>query len=271
VLAAPTAIDDPLYDAKRRAYQAQRSEIQRIAADFAKDGFNLKSVFKAWAVSPFYRAEARSSANATANDPANAQRQAELADLGIARLLSPEQLERKIAAIFGQPWGRLRDKQNALLYGGIDSKEVTERAADPSGAMGALQRIMANDVACKNVASDFGRAPDQRRLFPLIGPDLLPGASPETDQQIREAIVHLHRLVLGRYEATADDPEVARTFRLFAGILEDAHARGKAIEPQESYTCRGDGEQRLADPNYTVRAWRGVVTYLLLQESFLYE
>lgn len=263
-LLAPTSLDDPLYDAKRRAYQAQRNEITRIATAFARDGYNLKGVFKEWIASPFYRAGAQSPAAATP------RRQAELADLGLARLLSPEQLERNVAAIFSQPWGRLHDSQTALLYGGIDSKEVTERATDPSGAMGALQRIMANDVACKNVAADFAREPARRRLFPGIEPDLLPGASAGGDQRLRAAIVHLHKLILGRYEATADDPEVERTYRLFTGILDDAHAR-QDLDPRESYSCRGGEGERLPDPGYTVRAWRGVVTYLLRQESFLYE
>ena len=267
VLSLPASLDDPLYDAKLRAYQAQRSEIERIAANFAKGGFNLKEVFKEWVASPFYRVDARTPA---AGVPATPERQAEIADLGLARLLAPEQLERKIAAIFGKPWGRLKDQQMALLYGGIDSKEVTERAADPSGAMGALQRIMSNDVACRNVASDFALPSAQRRLFPNIEPDVMPGVSADGDQCIRATIVHLHQLVLGQYDATEKDPEVERTFRLFAGILEDAHQR-KGLDQNENYDCRPQGEQRPPDPNYTLRAWRGVVTYLLRQESFLYE
>ena len=59
-----------------------------------------------------------------------------------------------------------------MLYGGIDSQEVTERATDPSGAMGAIQRILSNDVACKHVARDFARPPAERRLFPGIEPDV---------------------------------------------------------------------------------------------------
>ena len=39
-------------------------------------------------------------------------------------MLSPEQIERKVAAIFGKPWGRLKDEQYRLLYGGIDSKDA---------------------------------------------------------------------------------------------------------------------------------------------------
>src|SRR5207245_978075 len=105
--------------------------------------------------------------------------------------------ERKIQAIFGQRWGKLQD-QLAILYGGIDSKEVTERAADPSGAMGAIQRTLANDVACQHTLRDFALNPSERRLFPGIEPGVLPGSSPEADAAIRRAIAHLNDLTLGR-------------------------------------------------------------------------
>lgn len=262
VLLAPTSLDDPLYDARSRAYQAQHAEVERIAARMVQEGFNLKVAFKEWVQSPFYRAEALSSG-------ANPQRQAEIADLGLARMLSPEQLERQVAAIFGKPWGKLKDKETAMLYGGIDFKEVTERAVDPSGAMGAIQRIMANDVACKNVATDFVRAPNERRLFPKIEPSVLPGESAESDQQIRAAIIQLQKLILGRYDVTEKDEDVERTFRLFSDIVADAKSR--KTEPLESYNCRANGEKRVEDPKYTIRAWRAVVTYLLRQETFLYE
>ncbi len=80
-------------------------------------------------------------------------------------MLAPEQVERKVAAVFGERWGRLGGKM-AMLYGGIDSKELTERATDPSGVMGAIQRLLANDIACRQTALDFSRAPSERRLFP---------------------------------------------------------------------------------------------------------
>jgi hypothetical protein len=262
-LLRPKGIDDPLFPAKLRAYQAQRDDVERIAAAFVKANFNLKEAFKLWIASPFYRADALAW---TVNDPA---RRAELADVGVARILSPEQLERKIIAIFGKPWGRLKDEQFALLYGGIDSKEVTERAADPSGAMGAIQRIMANEVACKNVAADFALEPGARRLFPNIEPDARPGESAEIDERIRAAIIHLHELIPGRN----DQPEsaaVRRTFALFTNILHDAQEHPD-IEPLENYSCRATGEERVKDKDYTIRAWRAVVTYLLRQREFLYE
>ena len=261
VLLAPKDLDDPLYVAKRRAYQEQRRQTEMIADRFAKSGFNLKSVFKDWIVSDFYRADGIT----TALD--NPKRRAELDDIGVVRMLAPEQIERKVNAIFGQPWGKLRD-QLAILYGGIDSKEVTERATDPSGAMGAIQRILANDVACKHTLRDFALKTSERRLFPGIEPNVLPGSSPEADVQIRRAIVHLHELVLGRNDAV-DSKEVARTFELFAGIVGEAKLQ-KGIENREAYNCRANVPDAPNDPHYTIRAG-GVVTYLLRRPEFLYE
>src|SRR5205823_66949 len=166
-----------------------------------------------WVVSDCYRADGLAAAQ---TDP---RRRMELDDVGVVRMLAPEQVERKVNAIFGQPWGKLHD-QLAVLYGGIDSKEVTERATDPSGAMGAIQRILSNDVACKHTVRDFALKASERRLFPGIEPTVLPG-TPEADAQIRQAIVHLHERILGRQDAV-DSKEVARTFDLFAGIIEDS-------------------------------------------------
>ena len=262
VLLAPKEIDDPLFSAKRRAYAEQRCQIDAIAARFAQNEFNLKRVFQDWIVSDFYRADG------LATVATNSARRAELDDIGLVRMLAPEQVKRKVGAIFGEPWGRLND-QLAMLYGGIDSKEVTERAADPSGAMGAIQRMLANDVACKQTVRDFMREPAERRLFPGIEPSVVPGASPEGDLAIRRVIVHLHERILGRHDA-ADSPDVERTVQLFAGIVSDAQMQ-KGIEPREIYNCRREMPNVPADPQYTIRAWRGVVTYLLRRPEFLYE
>jgi hypothetical protein len=224
-------------------------------------------VFKELAKSQFYRADG------LATVVKNPRRLAELDDIGVARLLTPEQLERKLHAIFGSKWGRLTNQESKLgiLYGGIDSKEITQRNADPSGAMGAIQRIMANDIACHNVATDFTLPAKQRRLFPGIEPSVVPGASAEADAQIRLAIVHLHDKLLGRFDKP-DDAEVQRTYDLFAGIVKDAKSR-KGVDPRESYFCQSGREvtPRDPDPQYTIRAWRAVVTYLLRQHEFLYE
>lgn len=226
---------------------------------------NLKVVLKELVQSPYYRVDGLASA---VKDP---RRRAELDDVGLVRLLTPEQLERKLTAVFGQKWGRLthRESKFKILYGGIDSKAVTQRMTDPSGAMGAIQRIMSNDVACKNVALDFSKEPSERLLFPQIELSDVPGDGAEADALIRKAIVHLHQHLLGR-EHASDHPEVQRTYKLFAGIVGDAKAT-KGLEKVGSYHCDRVNKKRLDDPHYTLRAWRGVVTYLLRQHDFLYE
>lgn len=265
VLSPPEDIDDPLFGSKRQAYREQRRLIEDITREFAQADFNLKVAFKALIPSDFYRADGLATA---AEHP---RRRAELDDVGVVRLLTPEGLERKIEAVFGERWGRLvnRESQFKILYGGIDSQSVTERMTDPSGAMGAIQRIMANDVACRNVALDFTRKPDERRLFPSIEPDVVPGDDPKAEAQIRNAIVHLHERVLGQIHQP-DHPEVDRTYDLFAGIIADSKT-AKGIDRRGSYFCERVNDQYINDPHYTVRAWRGVVTYLLRQHDFLYE
>lgn len=264
VLVEPEDIDSPGYEGRLSAYEAQRAEVERIANDFARQNYNLKAAFKAWSMSKFYRADGLSSAEQSP------ERLAELDDVGIVRLLSPEQLDRKIEAIFGWRWNRFGDDLRTL-YGAIDSKEITERLRDPSGAMGAVQRMMSNEVACKNVARDFALPADQRRLFPEIEPDAIPGQDPQADQQIRRVISHLHELILGEVDAP-DSDAVTQTFSLFSNIIADAKAQPN-LPDVESYFCKSSTEQgpRDPDPNYTIRAWRAVVTYLLRQQSFLYE
>jgi hypothetical protein len=135
--------------------------------------------------------------------------------------------------------------------------------------MGAIQRTLANDVACKNVLRDFARKPAERKLFPDIEPDVLPDTGAAADAKIKKTIVHLHERILGRHDA-ADSAEVSRTFELFAGILADAKEQ-KRREKQEAYHCRSDLPGAPDDPHYTIRAWRAVVTYLLRRPEFLYE
>ena len=262
LLQPPKDIDDPHYPSRRRAYQEQRKVVQSIAGRFTETGFQFRQLLLDWVLSNTYRADG------LATIELSPDRLAELDDLGVVRLLSPEQLERKIEAVFGRPWGRLNE-QTAMLYGGIDSKEVTERATDPSGAMGAIQRTLANDVACRNVALDFSRSPQDRILFSDMEPDIVPASSPESDLRIRRTIVRLHERILGRREEI-DSSDVSRTYALFLGVIEDARAQGP-MEQQEIWSCRQGLEKPVPDPHYTVRAWRAVVTYLLRRQEFLYE
>ncbi len=261
VLQPPDDIDDPYFGSRRRAYLAQRKLIEKTAREFSDGGFNLKTAFRGLIDSDFYRVDGVQAVSL------NPDRAAALDDMGLVRLLSPEQLERKLKAIFGREWGRL-EGETKILYGGIDSISITERNADPSGAMGAIQRILANDVACYHVAREFRKPSAERQLFATIEPAVVPGDE-MSNQQIRHTIIGLHKHLLGQ-DLSADDAEIERTFNLFADIIADANAQGR-LEPRETYFCGGREDFRTEDPLYTIRAWRGVVTYLLRQHEFLYE
>lgn len=262
VLLPPKDLEHSLFAFKQRAYSEQRRQIEQIAQRFAAEGFNLKTAFKQWIASEFYRADGLSTA------AENPEREAELDDIGLVRLLAPEQIERKVAAVFGQRWGKLND-QLAVLYGGIDSQEVTERPADPSGAMGAIQRMFSNEIAARDTLRDFTKPPTDRRFFASVEPNDLPGASPETDAKIRATIVHLHERILGQRESSAS-PDVERTYKLFAAIVSAAKGQ-KGFEKVEIYHARRNLPDAPADPHYTIRAWRGVITYLLRRPEFIYE
>ena len=261
-LRPPQDIEDPLFTPRRRAYQMQRLEINGIAKKFAKANFNLKLIFKELSKSPFYRADGLA---AVITHP---HREAELHDIGVARLLSPEQLERKIEALFGKRWGQVESKMK-ILYGGINSQSVTERLTEPSGAMGAIQRIMANDISCLHVTRDFFLEPAKRRLFPGIEMDVVPGKSPEDDLKIRKAIVYLHSYLLDRQQSV-NDPQVDRTFNLLSAVVAEASKR-KGIDKRDTYHCGRIKGKQVNDPHYTLRGWRAVVTYLLRHQEFLYE
>ena len=89
---------------------------------------------------------------------------------------------------------------------------------------------------------------------------------------IRGAIAYLHEKILGRYDAV-DSAEVERTLKLFANIVKDA-SKLKGHDKRENYFCRNNRDApgpMPEDPHYTIRAWRGVVTYLLRRSEFLYE
>lgn len=264
VMAPPMDIEDPLFISKRRGYREQRRVVAEVAEVLVESGFNFKAALKAFIGSDLYRVDGLATA---ASDP---EREAELEDVGLVRLLTPEQLERKITAVFGKPWGRLthRESKFKILYGGIDSKSVTERMTEPSGAMGAIQRIMANDVACQNVAADFAKPAQERFLFPHVKTSDTPAEGEEAIARIRANIRHLHKRLLGR-DVADDDRDAIRTYELFADIVADASER--QFDKRGSYFCERVEEKYINDPVYAVRAWRGVVTYLLRQHEFLYE
>lgn len=140
-LLEPLDADHPDYVHQISAFEAQDYTFKRIAATFEAGGFDLRVAIKALVKTTWFRAVSLEQAPGSG-------REAELAPMGTARLLSPEALHRRIEASVGFGWQR--NGQDVLLttyrffYGGIDSISATTRLTELNGVMANIGERMAN-------------------------------------------------------------------------------------------------------------------------------
>ena len=180
VSAPPEDENDSGFEGMLLASNAQTAEVERLAEAFRTgfeggDPYNLKDLLVEIVLSPWFRAESVSD-----DDPV---RTVALQNAGVERLLTPEELAWKTQAITGYSWGRaptrrrnlqygnsvnwLTDPEDyRLLYGGIDSDAVTERADAVTATMAAVAQSHALESSCAIVQREFLLLPDEnRRLF----------------------------------------------------------------------------------------------------------
>jgi hypothetical protein len=175
-----------------------------------------------------------------------------------------------------------------IFYGGIDSNSITERITEPNGIMANISIRMANEMSCIATARDFADDASDRLLFPYVEPGYLPEdmnqfAVPAVNDAIRANIQHLYEHVLGE-SYDINDPEIGEAHSLFVTIWKNGrNAVAAGTEPVElAGPCRATSDywtgkdlpeaQRITqDPDYTIRAWMGVLTYMLSDYKFLHE
>jgi len=279
-LVAPVEPSDANYRTRLRAFAAQDEQL-RALADVFTDGsagtgqngaYNLKDLLVEMAMSPTFTA-------ATATD-IDEERSDELAEVGLVRLLTPEQLHRKLVSVTGYSWapGWAPDSPQLLgtyrlFYGGMDSAGITVRATDLNALMSTVVQRLANEAACPITVSEFSQAAGQRLLFPHVEPTDTPDTG-NGESAIRTNIVHLHDRLLGETLAT-DAAEVDRTLALFDEIRQLRIAQGKSTYlPWGPAYCQLDfsgGQYIERDDNHTIRSWIAVLNYLMGDYRFLYE
>lgn len=264
------------------AWSAQDALFRRIGDTFVKENFNLKVVVREIVLSPYFRGH-------NTKTDVSADRSAELAGVGTGRLIIPEVMSRKIRAITGLPWGKgvgyyktdYLGSDYRILYGGIDSDDVTQRLSSPNGVMANVGWRMANEVACQTTAWDLSiDDTSQRFLFPYVDVKDTPESNATA---IKKNIQYLHAHMLGE-ALELGDPELERTYKLFVETRDEGKAAitAKSLTEDLVYSCRArknpytDADLPTADrlekdPDYTVRAWMAVITYLLSDFHFLYE
>ena len=189
VVTPPEDENDSGFEGMLLASNAQTSEVERLAEAFRTgiadgDAYNLKDLLVEIVLSPWFRAESVSDDHPV--------RSVALRNAGAERLLTPEELARKTQAITGYSWGRrttanydleygkfknalIDSGEYRLLYGGIDSDGITERAGDLTATMAAVAQSHALESSCSIVQREFLLWPEERRrLFGGIDKDVSP-------------------------------------------------------------------------------------------------
>lgn len=298
-LTEPDNPDDENYLGGIEAAKTQRAVFNDIAQQFTDANYELKLVVKEIIKSPYYRAY-NYEAIGLDEDAAQARR-FELENVGMGRLLTPEQLHRKIKAVAGFEWTTggesptsflLSEDQYMTLYGGINSNDIVGRVTEPNGIMANVAKRMANQMACDATPWDFSKPAAERILFPLVEPTMQPEdlngfEIPSASSAIRNNIQYLVSRLWGEY-LDAGDPEIERIYQLFLDVWRDGQLGLQRAEDDPERYGTGLGncglgtnpvtgeelseEQRLDDDSgYTIRAWMAVTNYMLSDFRFLHE
>jgi hypothetical protein len=285
----PVDDTDPAFKAQYQAYLGQYYALSEIADNFVKSNYNFKQIVKDLVMSPYFRA--------TNASPDAAQQQVDkFGEIGTNHLLTPEELDRKITSVLGIPWtsneGRTYNLLNTnrfqLLYGGINSDDVTARIREPNGVMANVIERYGNVMSCTVVGHEFALPKEQRRFFTDVEAEFAPRDASGFEVTgavagIKENIRKLHYKILGE-DLEANDPEVERTYNLFLEVWTQGTAGMKAAEEETWQACGAEynyltgerlteeqQEKSYNDALYTKRAWMAVFTYLITDYKFIHE
>lgn len=236
--------------------------LETLKTHFVTGGFNLKALVKEIVNSVYF----------TAADLGQSENPADFPDVGMAHLLTPEQLHRKILAVTGMAWQSpsklsLLDRNTYnLLYGGIDSDVVTERTTDPTALMASVQQRIALQTGCQAVPLDFDKTTLDRVMFPLVEITDTPDSALGSDK-IKQNIQYLHKQLLGE-ELAGNDSQIEKDFNLFVAV------RGLTPDGEIPVDCRGGlaaGNSVRLDADKTVQPWMAVVSHMLADYRFFYD
>ena len=287
---------------------AQDTEVTRLADGFRRGfqggaAYNLKDLLVEIVLSKWFRAE-----RVTDADPirrialrgAGAKRL--LTPEELARktdaITGVQWGRSKDARPYENHWPSALTLDYRLLYGGIDSDGVTQRSRESTSVMAGVARRHAVEVSCLVVLREFYLVPEsERQLF--AGIDL----SERDADAVKDKLVELHDTLLG-VQVTPDSADVEAAYRLFVQVMEGARASGHGWF--DGWACpfsdqsffegilddvlvlrsneygwqwydfdwdRVDAFMQdidFSDPLATARAWKAVLTYLLMDPRYLY-
>lgn len=211
-LLQPLETSDADYTVRLAAWRAEQALIADWAETFRDADYDLKTLLVEMMMSPLFRTESFATVDA--------DRQAALDTLGVGRLLTPEQLDRKLTATTGYTWKLDWQDDPQLLenyyifYGGIDSDGITERPTDLNSLMTSVSMRLANEMACTIVLNEF---------WPGVEPKLFSGVSITTDPTTaagETAIRNVLRTLLWRLWGVTDEAEIDAAWTLYKALYD---------------------------------------------------
>lgn len=199
-LSAPQEQSDATYAAQNSAFVAQSTFINDLSESLATH-WDIKETMADVLMSGWFRAVEVTSAADSGH---------EFAQAGTEKLLSPEELDAKMASTLGYVWNEHYPDWNnyerysellqnyKLAYGGIDSDGVTQRSTDITSVMSQIALAMSAEMACPIVVNDFIKADEDRILFDGISKTDTPASIAST-----QFVVDSHWLENSRYYTVA--------------------------------------------------------------------
>ena len=284
----PNNPDDAQFSGLMAAYEMDNYFITEFANAFASGSagtashasFNLKDLLVDMLVSPLFRAQQTS-------QTLSQDEKVALSQIGFGRLLSPEQLNRKLTTLLGTHWGHVwNEEQNQLLqdfygfYGGIDSDGVTERNTRLNTLMATVVERYSSEMVCRLIIDEFEKPASQRLLLPNVSLT----DTPQSSGGATAIKLNLQNLI-GRLWGSdyADQVEVDAAFSLLVSLRDErlqnnatavlATNNDQDINENNDEFCQLDWQTQDAlveDTNQMARPWMGVLMYLISDYKMLY-
>lgn len=285
---APGNAEDVGYLGQQGAYELDRLHIENLAQSFAggtagtasNGNYNLKDLFVDMLAGPLFRAQS-SSATLSSNE------QIAAAHMGSGRLLTPEQLNRKIETLVGNHWpGVWNESDNQLLesfygfYGGIDSDGITERNTQLNALMSTVIERLSHEMVCRVVIDEFEITQSNRLLFPHVSDSDTPSSS-GGEANIKANLGHLITRLWG--EQDNEQTEIDAAYNLFVGLRNERINGGAGHSLNTSNTSASNDSNDeycnlewnnddaiKSDSNHVMRPWMGVLMYMLTDYRMIY-
>ena len=283
---APEEVTDPDYAAQLNAYEVQQQTINELAGQFSQginggSAFNLKDLLVEMMMSSWFRGDSSSEA-------LSADREVSLSNVGVDRLLTPEELALKTKALVGFSWGEdtsvsgtgtegatdhLSDKF-VTYYGGIDSYGITERSKEITALMSNVALGNALEVSCPAVVADFKRVASERLIFNDIDIFTTPGAAGEV--AIKTQLQKMHSLFLGE-SLSLDSEALQDSYDVLVGLWQARSDAGTSnVETGSDESCSAPSgmsftNDDLQDPQYMQATWARMTLYFMTDYKFLHE